>query len=200
MSLISEKLLPSVAQNISHNQCQPTRVTLVLQGNDLLESGSALANDIRSEVLWNAFAFLCSCFSRRLPKPQGVTSIRVTGLAASAMSMPSPVRLPSEDQFPYTRSPKAVAGDPQLPGAARLHALWARPPPRTHSYFLYVLLLLFSHSVVYDSWQPHGLQHTRLPCPCILYVLYVTVLHIFENSDHTLTAFTPFNPLQMIGF
>ena len=23
----------------------------------------------------------------------------------------------------------------------------------------------FSHSVVYDSLQPHGLQHTRLPCP-----------------------------------
>ena len=25
--------------------------------------------------------------------------------------------------------------------------------------------LLFSHSVVSDSLQPHGLQHTRLPCP-----------------------------------
>ena len=27
------------------------------------------------------------------------------------------------------------------------------------------LLLLFSHSVTSDSLQPHGLQHTRLPCP-----------------------------------
>jgi len=27
------------------------------------------------------------------------------------------------------------------------------------------LLLLFSHSVVSDSLQPHGLQHARLPCP-----------------------------------
>ena len=27
------------------------------------------------------------------------------------------------------------------------------------------LLLLFSHSVVSDSLQPRGLQHTRLPCP-----------------------------------
>ena len=27
------------------------------------------------------------------------------------------------------------------------------------------LLLLFSCSVVSDSWQPHGLQHARLPCP-----------------------------------
>ena len=26
-------------------------------------------------------------------------------------------------------------------------------------------LLLFSHSVVSDSLQPHGLQHARLPCP-----------------------------------
>ena len=24
--------------------------------------------------------------------------------------------------------------------------------------------LLFSHSVAFDSWQPHGLQHTRRPC------------------------------------
>ena len=23
----------------------------------------------------------------------------------------------------------------------------------------------FSGSVVSDSWQPHGLQHARLPCP-----------------------------------
>ena len=30
---------------------------------------------------------------------------------------------------------------------------------------LLVLLLLFSHSVVSDSLQPHGLQHARLPCP-----------------------------------
>ena len=27
------------------------------------------------------------------------------------------------------------------------------------------LLLLFNHSVVSDSLQPHGLQHARLPCP-----------------------------------
>ena len=27
------------------------------------------------------------------------------------------------------------------------------------------LLLLFSHSVMSSSLQPHGLQHTRIPCP-----------------------------------
>ena len=28
-------------------------------------------------------------------------------------------------------------------------------------------LLLFSRSVMYDSLQPHGLQHSRLPCPSL---------------------------------
>ena len=28
-----------------------------------------------------------------------------------------------------------------------------------------IILLLFSHLVVSDSLWPHGLQHTRLPCP-----------------------------------
>ena len=28
-----------------------------------------------------------------------------------------------------------------------------------------LLLVLFSHSVVSDSVQPHGLKHSRLPCP-----------------------------------
>ena len=29
----------------------------------------------------------------------------------------------------------------------------------------FILLLLFSHSDVSNSLQPHGLQHARLPCP-----------------------------------
>ena len=28
-----------------------------------------------------------------------------------------------------------------------------------------LLLLLLSHSIMSDSLQPHGLQHSRLPCP-----------------------------------
>ena len=31
--------------------------------------------------------------------------------------------------------------------------------------FNWYLLLLFSHSVISDSLQPHGLQHSRPPCP-----------------------------------
>ena len=30
---------------------------------------------------------------------------------------------------------------------------------------LICLFLLFDHSVMSDSLEPHGLQHTRLPCP-----------------------------------
>jgi len=30
-----------------------------------------------------------------------------------------------------------------------------------------LLLLLFSHSAMSDSLQPHGLQHARLPCPSL---------------------------------
>ena len=32
---------------------------------------------------------------------------------------------------------------------------------------LSLLLLLFSCSVLSDSLQPHGLHHTRLPCPSL---------------------------------
>ena len=35
----------------------------------------------------------------------------------------------------------------------------------THSIVYKVFQLLFSHSVVSDSFWPHGLQHARLPCP-----------------------------------
>ena len=32
-------------------------------------------------------------------------------------------------------------------------------------FILFIYFLLFSHSVVSNSMRPHGLQHTRLPCP-----------------------------------
>ena len=34
-------------------------------------------------------------------------------------------------------------------------------------FFMSTMLLLFSHWVMSDSLQPHGLQHTRLPCPSL---------------------------------
>ena len=41
-------------------------------------------------------------------------------------------------------------------------------PPRPFSLSLFLFfLLLFSHLVVSDSLQPHGVQHARLPCPAL---------------------------------
>ena len=34
-------------------------------------------------------------------------------------------------------------------------------------FYLALLLLLFSSSVVFDSLQPHGLEYARLPCPSL---------------------------------
>ena len=33
--------------------------------------------------------------------------------------------------------------------------------------YLHIYLLFFSHQVMSDSLQPHGLQHSRLPCPSL---------------------------------
>ena len=48
-----------------------------------------------------------------------------------------------------------------------------------------MLLLLFSHLVVSDSLQPHGLQHTRLPCPSpspsLLKLLFIELVMV---SNH----------------
>ena len=53
----------------------------------------------------------------------------------------------------------------------RLH-----PPPQ---------LLLFSYSVVSDSLQPHGLQHTSLPCLSVsLSLLKLTSLESVMPSNH----------------
>ena len=35
------------------------------------------------------------------------------------------------------------------------------------SLFLWVVVQLFNRSVMFDSLQLHGLQHTRLPCPSL---------------------------------
>ena len=39
------------------------------------------------------------------------------------------------------------------------------PWRKTLPLLLIMLLLLFGHSAMSDSWRPHGLQHARLPCP-----------------------------------
>ena len=42
---------------------------------------------------------------------------------------------------------------------------WGKINSKHH--VVHILLLLFNHSVVSDSLWPHGLQHTRLPCPSL---------------------------------
>ena len=67
-----------------------------------------------------------------------------------------------------------LQGDSTCHGASKpmSHNYWAHMPqllklecPRAHA--LQQELLLFSYSVMSDSLWPHGLQHTRLPCPSL---------------------------------
>ena len=64
--------------------------------------------------------------------------------------------------FPSSSAGKETAcnvGDPgSIPGLGR-------SPKGGHDNPLQYSCLLFSHSVVSDSFQLHGLQHARLPCP-----------------------------------
>ena len=55
---------------------------------------------------------------------------------------------------------------------------------------LYVsgMLLVFSHSVVSNSLQPHGLQHAKLPCP---HRLELVQTHVHRASE----AIQPSHPL-----
>ena len=47
-----------------------------------------------------------------------------------------------------------------------LFTSFIKDPPITYT-CVYIYMLLFSRSVVSDSLRPHGLQHTRLPCPSV---------------------------------
>ena len=65
-------------------------------------------------------------------------------------------------------------------------------------------MLLFSHSVMSNSLQPHGLQSTRPPCP---YLLEFAQIHVQEVSDgiqpsHPLSSSSPpaFSLSQHRGF
>ena len=53
-------------------------------------------------------------------------------------------------------------------------------------------VLLFSHEVMFDSLWPHGLQHTRLPCPS-LYLLEFAQTHVHWVTD----AIQPSHPLSL---
>ena len=53
---------------------------------------------------------------------------------------------------------------------------------------------VFSRSVISDSLQPHGLQHTRLPCPSLSPKLAQTHVHWVDNAiqpSHPLSSPSP---------
>ena len=51
--------------------------------------------------------------------------------------------------------------------------------------------LLFSCSVVSDSLQPHGLQHTRLPCPPEFAQTHVHRVSDVIQPSHPLSSLSP---------
>ena len=66
------------------------------------------------------------------------------------------------------------------------------------------LLHEFSHSVMSNSLWPHGLRHTRLPCPSQTYGVYSTHVHRVSDAiqpSHPLSFPSPsiFNPSQHQG-
>ena len=53
---------------------------------------------------------------------------------------------------------------------------------------------LFSHSVLFNSFQPHGLQHTRLPCPSLSLQVCSNSHPLSQGCYLTISSFaTPFS-------
>ena len=52
-------------------------------------------------------------------------------------------------------------------------------------------ILLFSHSVVSDSWGPHGLQHTRLPCPSLSPEVCSNSCPLSRRCQPTISSYHP---------
>ena len=121
------------------------------------------------------------------------TPLRGPGLAAPTLPMsPTHSHGPTAASEPFAAPPPSCL-EVQLPSGSRdlngLHLsslIWSRldswalvllasRPPGTGNSLLphpspnhhQVSLLLFSHPVVSNSFQPHGPQHTRLPCPSL---------------------------------
>ena len=56
-------------------------------------------------------------------------------------------------------------------------------------------MLLFSHSVMSESLQPHGLQHARLPCPSLSPWVYSSLCPLSRWCHPTTSSsVTPFSP------
>ena len=62
-------------------------------------------------------------------------------------------------RIPWTEEP----GGLQFTGSQRVRHDWVTKPC-FFLFFLYIFFSQFSRSVMSNSFRPHGLQHTRLPC------------------------------------
>ena len=59
---------------------------------------------------------------------------------------------------------------------------------------IYNVSVQFSHSVVSDSLRPHGLQHTRLPCPSPTPGAYSNTCPLSQCCHPTISSFVvPFS-------
>ena len=119
--------------------CGPQWETSVKPGRWNLRQSPGLWNPV-----WVWLTFICGLFWSLVdmgPGPQQPSSWSRKSLSSSAKSLSAPLTVRSNltDQF-------------------LIHG---------HSWRLYFLLLLVSHSVLSNSLQLHGLQHTRLPCPSL---------------------------------
>ena len=52
----------------------------------------------------------------------------------------------------------------------------------------------FSHSAMFNSLQPHGLQHTRLPCPSATPGAYSNSYPLSRWCHPTISSSSPFHP------
>ena len=61
-------------------------------------------------------------------------------------------------------------------------------------HYLKILSIQFSHSVMSNSWWPHGLQHTRPPCPSPTPGVYTKHVHLVGGAiqpSHPLFSASP---------
>jgi len=72
-------------------------------------------------------------------------------------------------------------GEEWVSGSHSMAKSLCYPPETTTTLLTSYLLLLFSHQVMSDSSQPHGLQHARLPCPSIKQKVYKNSFYLLNH-------------------
>ena len=101
-----------------------------------------------------------------LPKPMLACKAQWSGcqvgLAGFIQPMPCCLAVHNGSRVPEDESLRGW----NLEDKTKRWAFFAVEENKWHLY-VFMLLLLFSRSVMSDSLKPHGLQHARLPCPLL---------------------------------